>query len=103
MTTQVVETRIEIARRCSSGLDVTLVWARGEQRDGAVVCVRDEEAATYFEIPTETYLALDVYYHPFAYEDFSTGRHPRPAAARETTSGSDGGERIRPSRDSSRA
>jgi hypothetical protein len=73
MTMQFAETRIEIAHRCSSGLDVTLVWARGEQRDGAVVCVRDERAATYFEIPAETYLALDVYYHPLAYADFSTG------------------------------
>jgi hypothetical protein len=76
MTTQLVETRIEIARRSSSGLDVTLMWARGEQRDGAVVCVRDEQEATYFEIPAETYLALDVYYHPFAYKDFSTGIAP---------------------------
>jgi hypothetical protein len=77
MTTRFPETRIEIARRSHNGLDVTLVWARGEQRDGTVVCVRDEQAATYFEIPVETYLALDVYYHPLAYRDFSTCREPR--------------------------
>jgi hypothetical protein len=82
MTTPFAETRIEIAHRRGSGLDVTLVWARGERRNGAVVCVRDERAAAYFEIPVETYLALDVYYHPFAYQDFSAARHSRsPLAA----------------------
>jgi hypothetical protein len=81
MTTQFEETRIEIAHRSGSGLDVTLVWARGEQRHGALVCVRDQHDATYFEIPVETYLALDVYYHPFAYQDFSTDNTPRRSLA----------------------
>jgi hypothetical protein len=43
--------------------------------DRAVVCVCDRREGAYFEIPTEPYLALDVYYHPFAYRDFSTVDH----------------------------
>jgi hypothetical protein len=29
------------------------------------------EAGAYFEIRPERYLALDAYYHPYAYVDFS--------------------------------
>jgi hypothetical protein len=36
------------------------------------VCVCDSREGAYFEIPTQPNLALDVYYHPFAYRDFST-------------------------------
>jgi hypothetical protein len=47
---------------------------RPPPRDGedeAVVCVCDRREGAYFKIPTERYLALEVYYHPFAYRDFS--------------------------------
>jgi hypothetical protein len=64
--------RTELAHRSGDGMDVTLVWVQGGEGDKAVVCVRDDRTAGYFEIPTETYLALDVFYHPFAYRDFST-------------------------------
>ena len=37
-----------------------------------LVCVSDHRDGAYFEIPAEPHLALDVYYHPFAYRDFST-------------------------------
>ena len=69
MTIHSAEARMEIAHRSSDGMDVTLMWAPGEECSRAVVCVCDERTSTYFEIPTEAYLA---FYHPFAYRDFST-------------------------------
>jgi hypothetical protein len=64
-------TPMELAQRSSEGLDVTLVWVQEGGEDKAVVCVCDRREGAYFEIPTEPNLALDVYYHPFAYRDFS--------------------------------
>ena len=61
----------ELAHRSSDGVDVTLVWARGDGDDKTVVLVSDGRARAYFEIETQPHLALDVYYHPFAYRDFS--------------------------------
>ena len=72
MTKLSTYTRTELAHRSSDGLDVTLVWVRGDDEDTAVVCVSDTRECAYFEIPTEPYLALDVYYHLFAYRDSST-------------------------------
>ena len=72
MTEVSTHTRRELARRSSDGIDVTLWWVRGDDEDKVVVCVCDRREGTYFEIPTEPYLALDVYYHPFAYAEFST-------------------------------
>jgi hypothetical protein len=74
MTELVATTWTELAHRSSDGVDVTLVWAHGE-RDGdeeVVVCVWDAREAAYFEIPCAPNLALEVYYHPFAYRDFSS-------------------------------
>jgi hypothetical protein len=65
-------TRTELAHRSSSDLDVTLIWVHGDDKDKAVVCVYDKREGAYLEIPAERYLALDVYYHPFAYRDFAT-------------------------------
>ena len=64
--------RTELAHRSSNGIDVSLLWAREDGEDKTVVRVRDERDGAEFEIPAEPYLALDVYYHPFAYRDFST-------------------------------
>ena len=72
MTEPVTHTRTELAHRWGDGIDVTLVWVRGDGEDKAVVCVRDRREGAYFEILAESYLTLDVYYHPFAYRDFST-------------------------------
>lgn len=63
--------RTELAHRTGDGIDVTLVWVRGDN-DATIVCVCDRREGAYFEIPAEPYLALDVYHHPFAYRDFST-------------------------------
>jgi hypothetical protein len=67
--------RRELAHRISDGVEVTLAWARRDGVDETVVCVRDHRAGAYLEIPTETDLALDAYYHPFAYLDFRTVDH----------------------------
>jgi hypothetical protein len=73
---QIAGTRlIKLAHRSSADVDVSLFWVEGDGDDKAVVCVRDTREGDYFEIPTERYLALDVYYHPFAYRDFSTAAH----------------------------
>jgi hypothetical protein len=66
--------RTELAHRSGQGLDVTLLWAPGrgeDEKDSVVVCVCDGCEGAYFEILAEPYLALEVYYHPFAYRDFS--------------------------------
>ena len=72
MTEVSTHTRAERAHRSSLGQDATLIWVRDCGEDRAVVCVRDMRDGAYLEIATEPYLALDVYYHPFAYRDFST-------------------------------
>lgn len=65
-------TQAELAQRSSAGVDVTLLWVHHDDTDSALVLVHDTASGAYFEIPAEPYLALDVYYHPFAYRDFST-------------------------------
>ena len=74
-------TRTELAHRSSEGTDVTLVWVHGNGEDKAVVCVSDKREGAYFEIPTERYLALDVYYHPYAYRDFRVNYEDNHLAA----------------------
>jgi hypothetical protein len=59
--------RRELARRSGGGVDVTLYWH--PTRDDLIVCVYDERHGAYFEIRPQRYLALDVYYHPYAYAD----------------------------------
>ena len=65
-------TSAELAHRANDGLDVTLIWVQDAGQDRVVVCVCDAREGAYFEIRAEPCLALDVYYHPFAYRDFST-------------------------------
>jgi hypothetical protein len=64
--------RTELAHRSNAGIEVTLIWVHDEDEGKAVVCVCDWRDGAYFEIPAEPHLALDVYYHPFAYRDFNT-------------------------------
>jgi hypothetical protein len=72
MTELTTHTGKELAHRSNDGIDVTLLWLEEGGEDKAVVCVCDRREGAYFEIPAESYLALDIYYHPFAYRDFST-------------------------------
>jgi hypothetical protein len=62
--------RIALAQRTNAGVEVTLLWLPGT--DKTIVCVCDHGDGAYFEIPVEPYLALDVYYHPFAYRHVSS-------------------------------
>jgi hypothetical protein len=71
MTELSTHTRKELAHRSSDDMDVTLIWVQSDGEDEAVVCVCDRREDAYFEIPTKPYLAVEVYYHPFAYRDFS--------------------------------
>jgi len=57
----------ELARRSGAGVDVTLYWH--PVLDELIVCVCDERHGAHFEIRPARYLALDVYYHPYAYAD----------------------------------
>jgi hypothetical protein len=43
--------------------------------------VCDRARGAYFEISPEQHLALDVYYHPYAYVDFSDLRYEDPRLA----------------------
>jgi hypothetical protein len=62
----------ELAHRSGDGVEVTLLWVRGDDADKTLVCVSDHREGAYFEIPAAPDLALDVYYHPFAFRNFST-------------------------------
>jgi hypothetical protein len=57
----------ELARRSSAGVDVTLYWH--PTLDELIVCVCDKRHGAHFEIRPQSYQALDVYYHPYAYAD----------------------------------
>jgi hypothetical protein len=59
--------RRELAHRSSAGVDVTLYWH--PTLDELIVSVRDKRYCAHFEIRPQRYLALDVYYHPYAYVD----------------------------------
>jgi hypothetical protein len=75
MTELSTTTWTELAHRSGNGVDVTLVWSRADGPDGedeVVIWVCDRREGAYFEIPAAPHLALDVYYHPYAYRRFST-------------------------------
>ena len=57
----------ELAHRSDAGVDVTLYW--NSVLDELIVCVCDERRGAHFEIRPARKLALDVYYHPYAYAD----------------------------------
>ena len=59
--------RRELARRSGAGVDVTLYWH--PTLDELLVCVYDKRHGAHFEIRPARNLALDVYYHPYAYAD----------------------------------
>ena len=69
MLADVESERRELARRSSAGVDVTLYWH--PTLDELIVCVCDERHGAHFEIRPQRYLALDVYYHPYAYADLA--------------------------------
>ena len=72
MNSQSTTQQSELAQRTSDGIEITLVWVHDDGEDRVVVSVYDSRDGSSFEIPAERHLALDVYYHPFAYRDFGT-------------------------------
>jgi hypothetical protein len=79
MTRQSTTQPTELARRDSDGIEVTLVWLRDDGKDRLLVGVHDSRDGSSFEIPAEPHLALDVYYHPFAYRSFGAVSGDRTA------------------------
>jgi hypothetical protein len=61
--------RRELARRSSAGVDVALYW--NPTLDELIVAVYDERHGTHFEVHPQRSVALDVYYHPYAYADLA--------------------------------
>ena len=61
--------RRELARRSGAGVDVTLYW--NPALDELIVRVCDQRHGAHFEIRPQRHLALDVYYHPYAYADLA--------------------------------
>ena len=55
----------ELASRSNNGVNVTLSW--DAETDELLVYVYDERCDVYFEIQPARDIALDVYYHPYAY------------------------------------
>jgi hypothetical protein len=72
MTARAASTWTELAHRCGDGIDVTLMWRRHRRGDRVRVCVSDRRAGAYFELEPDPRLALDVFYHPYAYRGSST-------------------------------
>jgi hypothetical protein len=56
----------ELAFRAGDGIEVTLQWHRAAGRLSVVV--RDVSTGEEFELPARRDNALDVFYHPFAYQ-----------------------------------
>ena len=58
-------TRTELAQRQNDGVEVSLLWCRG---DGSItVAVRHLATDEIFELAVDPADALDAYHHPFAY------------------------------------
>jgi len=63
----------ELAYRAADGVEVTLLWHPGS--DLLTLCVCDHRRGAYFEVHPEPRLALDAFYHPYAYEASSAVRY----------------------------
>jgi hypothetical protein len=64
-------TRTELAQRQNDGIEVSLLWTRS---NGSItVAVRHLATEESFELDVDPALALDAFYHPFA---FAARRQP---------------------------
>ena len=60
-----ISTRTELAQRQNDGIEVSLFWSRS---NGSVsVEVRHLATEEIFELDVDPALALDAFYHPFAF------------------------------------
>jgi hypothetical protein len=62
--------RMDLAKRRSDGIDVTLWWSPAD--DTVTVEVLHLASDSTFELVVDRNRALDAYYHPFAYAARST-------------------------------
>ena len=69
-----LDSRRELARRATNGIDVSLYWSKASNR--VTVEVFDEQLDEGFEFEVHGAEALDAFHHPYAY-----------AAARGMTAG----------------
>jgi hypothetical protein len=69
MSKSLISERQELARRSSAGVGMTLYWHPAPGELAVRVC--DERHGADFEIRPQRHLALDVYYHPYAYADLA--------------------------------
>ena len=72
MNTLLTPLRTELARRSSASADVDALLAETRRHRLALRVRLRPRTETYFEIPAEPYLALDIYHQRFVYSDFST-------------------------------
>jgi hypothetical protein len=64
-TAAVFESRRELARRVSGGLEVTLYWSVDDNSTSVEVCQHASGETVAFAVARER--ALDAFYHPFAH------------------------------------
>lgn len=70
----VVEPRRELARRVSSGLEVTLYWNSFDNSTSVEVWRHTSDGTVAFAVSRER--ALDAFYHPFAHLPTAFGDLP---------------------------
>src|SRR6266576_5189551 len=71
--------REELDYRESDGIEVSLLWSRGE--GSLAVAVFDARTAERFELPVGPEQALDAFQHPFAYAACRGLLHEGPESA----------------------
>src|SRR5262245_1815046 len=77
----------ELAYRAGDGIEVLLLWNRGDGR--LTVVVDDLRNDDSFELVAgDGRQALDAFYHPFAYEAAASEHEPRVAARARRSGGS---------------
>jgi hypothetical protein len=65
MTTSRATEQRELAQRTSDGIEVTLLWTK--PTNVVTVAVIDSHSAEELEFKVDGRLALDAFYHPYAY------------------------------------
>jgi hypothetical protein len=71
---EMLQPRLELARRASAGIEVTLYWSADDNSTTIEVWDPASEETLVFGVPREQ--ALEAFYHPFAH---------RPAPPNEAT------------------
>jgi hypothetical protein len=80
MSTSAPAEWVELAKRASTGLEVTLLWDRSSNR--VKVAVSDERLCHHLDFEVARADVLDAFYHPFAH---AAGRLAPRASSEEWT------------------